>query len=312
MYVIVSRMHGMALDVSRAGTQPGTSVITYPRHGRDNQLWYDDPTTGTIRTKLNGFCLDVESDQKLRIMPYQQGDPNQQWERDPQGFIRNRVNRNKVLDIIRANQSPGAELCMYDANNGPNQLWNFEFVGGNAPQQPYPGQQQYPGQQYPQQYPGAGAAYPTGGSGAYPAQGGYQSYPSSAPVQSRRLFRIVSELNGKVLDVKGGVGNPGDDIVIWSKNAAVSKNQQWYSDPQGFIRSALNDYAIDGGTGKKIQVQPFTNSPNQQWVFEGKKIVNRANGECLDIWGEKEADGSTVGSYRWKDSRNQHWKQEYV
>jgi hypothetical protein len=34
-------------------------------------------------------------------MPYQPGDPNQQWERDPQGYIRNRVHRNKVLDIAR-------------------------------------------------------------------------------------------------------------------------------------------------------------------------------------------------------------------
>jgi hypothetical protein len=54
---------------------------------------------------------------------------------------------------------------MFDAHNGPNQLWNFEFVGGSAPSSGYPGQQQYPaGQQYPAQ-----AGYP--GQAQYPGQG---------------------------------------------------------------------------------------------------------------------------------------------
>jgi hypothetical protein len=66
-------------------------------------------------------------------------------------------------------------------------------------------------------------------------------------LRSRREFYIVSEMNGKVLDVKGGAGNAGDDIITWSKHANRSKNQLWYSDAQGFIRSAINDYAMDGG-----------------------------------------------------------------
>jgi len=261
-YVIASRLNGLVLDVQGASTQPGTQVIMYRKLNQDNQLWSDDHSTGTIRSKLNGFCLDIEGDGKLRIMPYQQGDPNQQWERDAQGFIRNRVNRNKVLDIMGANSQEGAHIGAWDVNNGANQLWNFE---------------------------GSGAA-----------------------IFQRRDYYIVSEMNGKVLDIKGGVGNPGDDVVTWSKNAQKTKNQLWYSDHHGYIRSALNNFAIDGACGNKIEVQPFTGGPNQQWVFDNKKIVNRSSGESLDIYREKDKDGATVGSWKWNDSKNQHWKQEFV
>jgi len=39
-------------------------------------------------------------DGALRLMPFQMGDHNQQWERDmQQGYIRSRHNRNRVIDI---------------------------------------------------------------------------------------------------------------------------------------------------------------------------------------------------------------------
>jgi hypothetical protein len=59
-YVIVSRLNGLALDIERASNQPGARIVTYRKHGKDNQLWYDDPASGTIRSKLNNFCLDIE------------------------------------------------------------------------------------------------------------------------------------------------------------------------------------------------------------------------------------------------------------
>jgi len=324
LFKIVSRLNGLAMDITGGNTQPGTKVVVWENHGRDNQQWYDDPATGTIRTKLNGFCLDIEGDQRLRIMPYQPGDPNQQWERDPQGYIRNRVNRNKVLDIAQGNKNPGAEIIMWDQNGAPNQLWNFEFVGGSAPQQAYgayPAQQNYPGQypgQYPApgQYPPAPGQYPSSGqyppaTGQYPGQG-YPGYPAqTAASTQRREFLIVSPFaDGKVLDIKGGQGNRGDDIILWGRNQG--KNQRWYLDQQGFIRSALNDYAINAAAGQKAEVEPFNGGPNQQWVTEGNRVVNRANGECLDIYSAHKHDGATVGSWRWKDSPNQQWRIEYV
>jgi len=58
--MIVSRMHGLALDVQGGNRNPGAQVVPWNRTGSDGQLWYDDHSTGTIRSKLNGFCLDIE------------------------------------------------------------------------------------------------------------------------------------------------------------------------------------------------------------------------------------------------------------
>jgi len=59
-FEIVSRMHGLALDVKDNSRQPGAQVVPWHKSGADNQLWYDDHATGTIRSKLNGLCLDIE------------------------------------------------------------------------------------------------------------------------------------------------------------------------------------------------------------------------------------------------------------
>ena len=43
----------------------------------------------------------LAGDGALRLMPFQQGDRNQQWERDmQQGYIRSRQDHNRVLDIF--------------------------------------------------------------------------------------------------------------------------------------------------------------------------------------------------------------------
>lgn len=64
--------------------------------------------------------------------------------------------------------------------------------------------------------------------------------------------------------------------------------------------------------GNKAVLLPFNSSPQQRWVFEEHKIFNRFSGECLDIFGEHHHDGAHVGSYVWKDSKNQHWHREYI
>ena len=67
----------------------------------------------------------------------------------------------------------------------------------------------------------------------------------------RREFFIVSDMNQKVLDIKGGSKESGASLVMWSKNSPHTKNQLWYTDPQGFIRSALNDMAF-AAEGKRL------------------------------------------------------------
>lgn len=58
-YLIKSKLNGLVLDVKKGGNDAGAHVITYTHHGKDNQLWYDDVATGTIRSKQTGFCLDL-------------------------------------------------------------------------------------------------------------------------------------------------------------------------------------------------------------------------------------------------------------
>jgi len=61
----------------------------------------------------------------------------------------------------------------------------------------------------------------------------------------RREFQLASDMHGKVLDVRGANKDPGANVIVYSKNSPPSKNQLWYSDHQGFIRSSLNDFALD-------------------------------------------------------------------
>lgn len=48
-------------------------------------------------------------------------------------------------------------------------------------------------------------------------------------------------MNGKVIDIKGASKDAGAQVIMWSKGSKESKNQKWYFDQQGFIRSALTD-----------------------------------------------------------------------
>lgn len=274
-------MHGLALDIEGGNTNPGARVAPFNKHGGNNQQWYDDQSTGTIRSVLNNFCLDIEGDQMLRLMPYQPGDPNQQWVREPNGYIRNKAN-GKVIDILNQDKNPGARVGMWEANGGPNQLWNFEPVGG------------------------VGAAQPS--------YGGQQTYPSSQPVTQSpsRKFQIVSLMHGKLLDVRGGNTSPGAEVIMYDRHNPPTNNQLFYTDAQGYIRSALNDFAIDAASGQPIKLQPFNGGPSQQWVLDGKAIRNRSNREVLDISGGKHDNGAQVLSYREHGNNNQQWRFDYV
>lgn len=55
-------MNGLVLDVQGGNPAPGTPVILWKQKETDNsnQLWFEDSVTGTIRSKLNEYCLDVD------------------------------------------------------------------------------------------------------------------------------------------------------------------------------------------------------------------------------------------------------------
>lgn len=303
-YVIVSNMHGLALDVEGSNTNPGTRVLPWQKHGKDNQQFYDDPSTGTIRSKINNLCIDVEAN-GLVLKPFQAGDPNQQWERRG-NQIANRFNQGEVLEIAGNDRNQGARVQKYQYNGGQNQLWTFEYVGGQPPQPGYPSFQA-------STYPGAQPAYPGGQTGypGYPQQGQqtYPAYPAGgAQQQPRQEFFIVSEMHGKVLDIKAASKDPGAQVIMWGKNPQVSKNQRWYLDGQGFIRSALNDLAFRAERGHALKMDK-TNDARSQWRFDGNKVVNGA-GDVLDISRDNKDDGAEVIAYSHHGKSNQRFRKE--
>lgn len=266
--MIKSKLSGLFLDIEFQGGS-GSKVVPWDRNGDANQVWYDDPATGTIRSKLNNCALTVENDQ-LIIKDVQPGNAAQAWSR--QGDVIKNTKTGKVLDVFGENTAKGAQIGAYDNNGGANQKWEFEVVAGAPP------------------------------------------VASTSPYWQgqKKEFHIESVMNGKVLDITQAQMEPGAKIVMWERHQPPEKNQLWYLDGQGFIRSSLNDLAIsNAGMGKPIVTAPFTNVPRCQYVFQGNKVMNKA-GEYLDIAEEKTNDGAEVVSYELNDRDNQHWRQRFI
>lgn len=126
-FFIVSKSTGLVLDIQGGSANAGAQVFLWEKHGRDNQVWYEDPVTGTIRSKLNNLCLDINGSNHLYMNNYQPGDPNQQWRYNKgRNTFENRANPNKVLDVVGNKKDKGAEICSWDFHGRDNQQWKIE------------------------------------------------------------------------------------------------------------------------------------------------------------------------------------------
>ena len=56
-YYIKSKLNGLYLDISGCDKADGAKVVMWEKTGGDNQMWYEDPDTCTIRSKMNDKCL---------------------------------------------------------------------------------------------------------------------------------------------------------------------------------------------------------------------------------------------------------------
>jgi len=194
-------------------------------------------------------------------------------------------------------------------------------IGVPYPQPGYPPGPSYPaGPSYPPgpSYP-SGPSYPTGPSyppgASYPPGPSYPSCPSGPGYPSggyRREFFIVSLLNNQVVDIQGGNARAGTHVIMYRKKSSPAKNQLWYLDPSGHLRSALNDMAFHShGNGHDVTMQMASMDPRAQWRVEGDRIVN-GTGECLDIKGNNNSEGAHLCSYHPNGQRNQQWRLDYV
>lgn len=276
-FFIRSRVNGLVLDVQGGNPAPGTPVVLWKQKETDNsnQLWFEDSVTGTIRSKLNEYCLDVDGSQVV-LKPYQPGNVNQLWERSAE-FIRNCHQPNRLITVDMLKPGSGGRILITNNNKTKKQtaqMFDFQL---KVPEDP---------------------------AAAMAALNISQPSP-------RRRFYIVSEMHCKVLDVKGADPVSGVDAIMWPKKSGYHPNQLWYFDSEGVIRSALNDMALDSGVGgRNIQMMPYRGDARQQWRLVGNRILNNAH-ECLDISGESRKDGAAVISYKYKGSANQHWRIEY-
>jgi len=265
------------LDIRGGNPVSGTSVIMWPKKGNpeSNQLWYFDGQ-GIIRSALNDFALEAAvGGAKVRMMPYT-GDHRQQWMMEGNRILNK---ARECLDISRQCQSDGAELISYQYKNMANQHWRLEFISGPPERR---------------------------------SVADLTTAMSNVRLAAQRKFYIVSEMNCKVLDIRGGNPVSGTSVIMWPKKGSPESNQLWYFDGQGIIRSALNDFAMEAAVGgTKVKMMPYNGDPRQQWTLDGRRIVNRAH-ECLDIWKSSGKDGAELVSFKYNGTANQHWSVQFI
>jgi hypothetical protein len=266
-------MHGLALGVENGNTAPGARVVPLKQDGTDSQLWYDDHSTSTIRSKLNTFCLDVEGD--LKLMPYrpQQADLNQLWERDlKHGYIRNKGNSNGVLDILNGDKTPGATVSTRIANGALHQLWDFHVVQRQEVEK--------------------------------------LSQSSMASQSAVSYYTIVSRMHGLALGVENGNTDPGARVVPLEQDG--SDSQLWHDDHRtSTIRSKLNEFCLDvEGVLKLMPYRPQQADLNQLWERDQKHgyIRNKGNNNIvLDILNKDRTPGANVGTGNANGELHQLW-----
>lgn len=128
-FVIVSKQSGMALDIKGGSASPGTAVILWDKHGRDNQQWFYDPVSNAIRSKANpDLCLTIDGSNRLSVDHYRSDGASQHWQVNKhREVIENRADVNRVLDVVGASGNKGAEVCAWNYHGRDNQRWTLEF-----------------------------------------------------------------------------------------------------------------------------------------------------------------------------------------
>lgn len=144
---------------------------------------------------------------------------------------------------------------------------------------------------------------------------GYGSIPTShiklkaQSGEERKYFKIVSHLNGFVMDVLNRDRRPGAHVIMWSEKPVRRSNQIWYHEENGWIRSQMNGLCIDIGTdGYAFMNYCHEDAPLQKWGFKHKRIQNRVNGSLiLDISFYNRNLGARVATWTYHSGLNQQW-----
>jgi len=152
--------------------------------------------------------------------------------------------------------------------------------------------------------------------GAAPPTGTTDEHIGGMAQGDSRTFYIVSEVNQSVLDVRKENPKPGASVGLYKRKKQAAPNQLWYIGTDGFIRSKLNDLAISiAGNDKEMITATYTGDPRQQWLIDGKKIVNKMFcTECLTVKKSlvRVKDDADVVASEYQGTPLQHWKIDYA
>ncbi|ELT97141.1 hypothetical protein CAPTEDRAFT_193478 [Capitella teleta] len=132
-FYIVSKLNKMVLDVADHSHEDNAKIIMWPKKAanepHDNQLWFVDPVTKTVRSKeLTELCLDVNEDNDRLVMRHPEPDRSwQHWD-----FLKKRVCNydatHKVIDIVGGSMEARAEVCLWDWHGNNNQIFKQKFL----------------------------------------------------------------------------------------------------------------------------------------------------------------------------------------
>lgn len=127
---ICSKLSGHFMSISDGNVESGTEVIMWDRKSdqreSNDQLWSLDSYTGTIRSALHDYCLDLR-DEHLVVNPYQSDNRNQQWKVTGMR-IHCMSHPEKALQIEGNDEEIGARLTVLLSRGVKSQLWEVQHV----------------------------------------------------------------------------------------------------------------------------------------------------------------------------------------
>jgi len=125
-----------------------------------------------------------------------------------------------------------------------------------------------------------------------------------------RDFHVVSQLpDNRYLDL---INNR--NMVIKTRNGR--RTQVWYFDQRSLtIKTRLNNQSFDiQSSGRTNNMQIW--STNSQWfqifTYEGQHLCNIQDERCMEVSGNKDAEGQKVIVSKRQDNANQRWRVVYV
>ncbi len=341
-YRIVSALDSrFALDLYNASKTNDAKLWLYKANGTAAQCWrFYDVTAAkatlaqqvaayknaiaagvyTIATSLSGArVLDVYNGSTANGGNVQLWNSNstqaQMWyvSYDSSGYMQlKNVKSGKMLDVAGGSKTHGTNVWQYAANNSLAQKWvavpygdgTYKLVSALFPRivlDVYNGN-------------GAkGANINIFKANSTPAQ--RWKFAKVTAIVANGLYSAATVLNSsKVLDLSNAGTADNTKIQIWSSNKTYA--QKWY-----LSRVAANTYTLQStSSGKYLTAksdgslyQHAKSGGNDQkwlinWVNGYYQLKNLLTGKWLDVSNAGTADGTTVQTWEWNNTKAQRWK----